>query len=342
MDLFITNNWDQYFNSFNEGEKDLYFKEEYVKLYETDTEKGVCCVAKEGDRIMLFPYLERTFSNNGHLLHDFETAYGYGGPIFNVKDKKFQENVLDETFNFLKSKNYICGFVRFHTILKTYHAFPKSEIIFDRHTVAVDLSLTEDEIWTQEIHSKNRNVIRKAEKSGLQFIADDKFEYLDDFIRLYNGTMDKLSADDFYYFNKQYYKNFIKNIPNAFLGVVLLDGKVISAAVFMFEDIFGHYHLSGGDKEYLRYSPNNYMLYQSALELKRRGVKWFHLGGGTTSAEDDSLLAFKKKFSPFLYDFYIGKYIFNRELYNSICEKWEKENPSKVQRFGRFLLKYKY
>ncbi len=116
-------------------------------------------------------------------------------------------------------------------------------------------------------------------------------------------------------FDNQYYRDFKKNIPNSFLGVVLLDGKVISVAIFMYEGIFGHYHLSGSDKGYLSYSPNNYMLYKSALELKKRSVELFHLGGGTTSDENDSLFAFKKKFSPSLYGFYIGKVIFNHEFY---------------------------
>ena len=96
------------------------------------------------------------------------------------------------------------------------------------------------------------------------------------------------------YFDDRYYKDFVKNNPNSFLGVVLLDNKVISAAIFMYDGIYGHYHLSGSDKQYLNYSPNNFMLYRSALELKKRGVELFHLGGGTTSDQDDSLFAFKK------------------------------------------------
>ena len=342
MDLFITDRWDQYLISFDARDKDLYFKEEYVKLYETDTEKGVCFVACQGGSIMLFPFLERSFTYRGAKFFDFETAYGYGGPIFNVKDEEFQKTALFEMFSFLKQNNYVCGFARFHTLLKTYQAFDPSCVIFDRNTVAVDLTLDEEDIWTKEVHSKNRNVIRKAEKAGLQFVVDDKFDYLDDFIRLYNGTMDKLSADDFYYFDINYYSDFIKNIPNSFLGVVLLDGKVISSAIFMYDGIYGHYHLSGSNKAYLSYSPNNYMLFQAALELKRRGVELFHLGGGTSSDENDSLLAFKKKFSPHLYDFYIGKFIFNQELYKSICEQWEANNPEKAQKYKRFLLKYKY
>lgn len=342
MELFVTDKWDSYLSLFSAKDKDIYFMEEYVKLYETDTEKGVCCVAKEGNSIMLFPFLVRSFSFLGTEYHDFETVYGYGGPIFNVEDSFFQQKALKEAFDYLKDNNYICGFVRFHTLLKTYKAFNANDIIFDRNTVAIDLTLSEEEIWSKEIHSKNRNVIRKAEKAGLKYVADSDYKYLDDFIRLYNGTMDKLSADDFYYFDDNYYADFVKNNPNSFLGVVLLDNMVLSAAIFMYDGIYGHYHLSGSDKQFLNYSPNNFMLYYSALELQKRGVELFHLGGGTTSNPEDSLFAFKKKFSPFLYDFYIGKFIFNQELYKQICTKWENENPDKIQKYKHFLLKYKY
>ena len=342
INICVTDKWDDYLHSFEPQFKDLYFKEEYVKLYETDKEKGMCCVAQEGNNIMLFPFLKRDFLYTDHYYHDFETAYGYGGPIFNVTDGAFQEMAIKETFEYLKANNYICGFVRFHTLLKTYKVFNADDIIFDRNTVAIDLTLSEEDIWSKEIHSKNRNVIRKAEKAGLKYVADSEYKYLDDFIRLYNGTMDKLSADDFYYFDRNYYNNFVKNNPDSFLGIVLLDNKVVSAAIFMYDGIYGHYHLSGSDKQYLNLSPNNFMLYQSALELKKRGVELFHLGGGTSSDQDDSLFAFKKKFSPLLYDFYIGKFIFNQELYNQICSNWEKENPEKAQKYKRFLLKYKY
>ena len=193
----------------------------------------------------------------------------------------------------------------------------------------------------KEIHTKNRNVIKKGEKNGLKFIADYEFKYLDDFVKLYDQTMDKLNADDFYYFDDKYYQQFVKNVPS-FLGVVTLEDKIISAALFMYDGCYAHYHLSGSDKAYLNYLPNNYMLYHAALELKRQGAELFHLGGGTTSDENDSLLSFKRKFSKDLYQFSIGKVIFNEALYADICKDWEDKNPDKVVKYSRFLLKYKY
>lgn len=342
MDLQITEHWSQQFKTFLPIERDVYFREEYVRLYETELEKAVCCIVRDGNQMMLFPFLSRDFEFQGKTLHDFETAYGYGGPIWHLADETFKTEALQQMFFHLKEQGYVAGFVRFHPLLTNYETCCIGRVIEDRKTVAIDLTLDRNDIWMQEIHTKNRNVIKKGEKSGLQFVVDNEYRYLPDFVHLYNATMDKLDAADFYYFNQQYYNNFVRNLPNSFLGIVLHEGKVISAAIFMYEGEYGHYHLSGSDKTALRLMPNNFMLWHAALELKNRGVKIFHLGGGTTSATDDSLFCFKSRFSKHTNQFCLGKLVFDNQLYDNICADWELHNPEKKEQYKLFLLKYKY
>ncbi len=344
MDIQIVGHWNQYLDTFQLATTDIYFREEYVRLYETDTEKAICCVVSEGDQMMLFPFLRRTFEFQGYEYNDFETAYGYGGPVWNKADDKFKEKALKSMAERLGKQHYIAGFVRFHPLLQNQEVFDAvGRLIADRHTVAINLDQSMDEVWSNEIHTKNRNVIRKAEKAGCTFVVDDKYEHLDDFIRLYDSTMDKLSADGFYYFDNDYYKHFVEGIPNSFLGCVMnADGKIISSAIFMYSGIYGHYHLSGSDKFQLAFSPNNLMLWEAAKELQTRGVKRFHLGGGTTGNEDDSLFLFKRRFSKDTCQFYIGKLIFNQAAYNAICTDWEQKNPEKAEHYKHHLLKYKY
>lgn len=344
MQVELLSHWNDLLVTLPGTEQDVYFKEEYVRLYETEAEKAVCCVASEGGQMMLFPYLCRTFEFMGKEYHDFETAYGYGGPVWNNADDTFKEKALMCMVEELGKKNYIAGFVRFHPLLQNQEAFDTvGRLIADRHTVAINLDQSMDDVWSNEIHSKNRNVIRKAEKAGCTFAADDKYEHLEDFIRLYDSTMDKLSADGFYYFNDDYYKHLVEGIPNSFLGCVKdAEGKIISSAIFMYSGTYGHYHLSGSDKTQLSLSPNNLMLWEAAKELQKRGVKRFHLGGGTTGNEDDSLFLFKRRFSKDICQFYIGKLIFNEVIYNAICADWEQKNPQKAEHYKHHLLKYKY
>ena len=96
-----------------------------------------------------------------------------------------------------------------------------------------------------EIHTKNRNVIKKGEKNGLEFIVDDDFIYLDEFKELYDSTMDKLDADGFYYFAPKYYNQLKDTIENSFLGIVKHEGKVVAGAIFFYQLPYGHIILLG-------------------------------------------------------------------------------------------------
>lgn len=344
MQVELLSHWNEILASLPQAEQDVYFREEYVRLYETESEKAYCVVCREEDNILLFPLLRRSFSYNGNTYYDFETAYGYGGPISNCHDTVFLESALEALKTLCQESGFVAGFVRFHPLFQNQAGFEcVGRVIEDRKTVAIDLDQTIDEVWSNEIHSKNRNVIRKAEKAGCTFVMDDKYEHLDDFIRLYDSTMDKLSADGFYYFDNDYYKHLVEGIPNSFLGCVKdAEGKIISSAIFMYNGTYGHYHLSGSDKTRLRLSPNNLMLWEAAKELQKRGVKRFHLGGGTTGNDDDSLFLFKRRFSKDTCQFYIGKLVFNQDIYNSICSDWEQKNPEKAEHYKHHLLKYKY
>lgn len=339
----ITKKWDHYLDYFPEERKDIYFEEKYVKLYETNLEESVCFVYNSDNNYLIFPFLRRKFIFTNKTYYDFETPYGYGGPIANVSNENFIRNGLQSFYDYCQMNSYIAGFIRFHPLLKNTLGFEQiGTVINDRKTIAVNLQYTEEEIWLKEIQTKNRNTIKKGIKMGLQFIEDVNFKYLINFIRLYNDTMHKLGADDFYYFDESYYARFRENIKNSFLGVVTYNNEVISAAIFFYSKDYGHYHLSGSNREYLDLCPNNFLLWEAAKVFKRKGIKYFHLGGGANSDEHNSLLEFKRKFSNNSTDFYIGKTIFNSEVYNNLCNEWVVNNPIKEAMFKNYLLKYKY
>ena len=344
MNIDITEHWNEYIEALPPERMDVYFMEQYVKLYETDTEKAECFVCQEGNKVLLFPFLVRTFEFQDKQYKDFETAYGYGGPVYNCDDREFVSRALASFKSYCNEHNYVAGFVRFHPLFQNQSGFETvGRVIEDRKTVAINLDQTMDEVWKNEIHSKNRNVIRKAEKAGCSFIVDDNYEHLDEFINLYESTMDKLSADGFYYFDNAYYDNLKRGITDSFLGCVQnKEGQIISAAIFMYNGPYGHYHLSGSDKSQLAISPNNFMLWNAAIELKKCGVKRFHLGGGINGHEENSLYQFKRRFSKDTCLFCIGKLVFNQELYETICTVWEAKNPGKAELYKHYLLKYKY
>lgn len=341
MEIRFTDNWNKYLELIPTEKQDIYFTEEYVKLYQNNIDKALCVVAIDDEKIVLMPILRRQIDE---AKFDFETPYGYGGFISNSEDKEFLNRAMDQIKIEFTNNNYVAGFIRFHPIIENSEICRGHlQIIEDRKTIAMDLRPSEQDIWSQQVHTKNRNTIKKAIKNGLEFIADHDFKFFDDFIRLYNATMDKLNADDFYYFGKNYYEQWYRTLKDkSFIAAVKYEDRIISACIIMNDSQYGHYHLSGSDKEYLRLEPNNFMLWNAAMHLKEMGIKKFHLGGGTDSNPENSLFKFKSRLSTEKYQFSFGKLIFNTEIYESLCKNWESKNPDKVEKFKYHLLKYRY
>ena len=68
------------------------------------------------------------------------------------------------------------------------------QVIIDRETVALDLTLDYESIWLNEYSSKNRNMIRKAEKEGyiIEVIEAPSISQIDSFIDIYTYSMMKM------------------------------------------------------------------------------------------------------------------------------------------------------
>ena len=341
METLIIDKWNGYLDLFANNQKDIYYIEEYVKLYEIEDGKAMCAICREDDKVLLMPYIRKEIGND---YYDFETAYGYGGPIANTKDTEWVDRALTEMQKLFEREKYVCGFIRFHSLLDNAEICKNHiQVLLDRNTVAINTEEPEEEIWSNQIISKNRNMIRKAEKNGLEYKAEYDFASMPQFVQLYNATMKRLEAEKFYFFDDNYYQSIIEKFRGkAFLGTVKKDGELICAALFMYSKDYGHYHLEGSNHEYAKLAANNLLLWKTACEFHRLGIKEFHLGGGYNSEPGNSLLKFKMSFSCNMKKFYIGKWIFNQEKYDELKQNWAKKNPGKVEKFGKLLLCYRY
>ncbi len=341
MDTFISTEWDTYLDRFEQQDRDIYYTEGYVKLYDMEGGTPLCAICSDYDKVLLMPFIRKSIGDH----YDFETPYGYGGPIANTKDKAWISDAVQNMMMLFAREGYLCGFYRFHPILNNASVCDGNgiEVLYDRKTVIMDLTADNEEIWNRQINSKCRNMIRRAEKSDLLFEIEESNTSFSDFVRIYNATMERHEAEDFYYFDGSYYDRFVSLLSeNYFLGTVRHNGRLVCASLFMYYGDYGHYHLSGSDRDMKFPGVNNLMLWMAAKELKNRGVKKFHLGGGSNSDPDNSLYLFKSSFSKIWGDFFIGKSVFNRSEYEKVCIEWEKNNPEKVPVYGNRLLKYRY
>ncbi len=340
--------WNQALKKLPVEQQDIYYTPDYYRIYEEYGDgEAFCFVYHEGDKLAVYPFLKnsvnnvvRNFESN---YYDIQGAYGYNGVVSSSYDENFI-NAFYAAFNdFCQKENIIAEFSRFHPLLDNYKFSENHLQVFkDRQTVYLDISKPIDDIWLTEFSSKNRNMIRKAEKSGLKFrLGKSEEDYLT-FRTMYIETMEAVNAKKYYFFDEAYFLNF-KNLPDNKQSLLLaeFEGKIIAGLLLMLEGKYAHYHLSARLRAYGKYAANNFLLEKAIRIAQEQSAELFHFGGGNSTKNDDPLFKFKANFSKSRADFYIGKKIHNKQVYEALCSAWEKQHPELKDKYKNFLLKYR-
>jgi hypothetical protein len=262
-------------------------------------------------------------------VYDSVTPYGYGGVLFEGDTCETNLQAFWKEYLATMEQEHIAdNFVRYHPVLA--NAVPMksvSNVIDLGKTIAMDLASPEL-IW-ENIHSKNRNMIRKAEKNGITIEQGQGVDLFDKFIEIYNATMDKDHAEEYYYFKRPFYESIHNDLRDNYeMFYAMYEGKPIAMSIMIYANGRLNYHLSGSDIEYRNLAPSNLLLYKAALWGCGQGMKTFHLGGGVGSGEDN-LYKFKAAFNKVSdYQFSIGKQIFDQQKYDQLVKIRRESDPN--------------
>lgn len=270
--------------------------------------------------------------------YDWETPYGYGGPLTDGAISEATQNLFrSEILAYCRERRIVSQFVRFHPLLRNYDILPAViETRYLRDTIFMDTA--SPEIIMQNMDSKNRNMVRKAQKSGVSIEKRDIADY-DDFIIMYAETMKRNGADAYYTFDEHYFASLSALANHAYILYAVLDGIPIAGSIMLYNDRYMHYHLSGSKAEFRKYAPSNLLLYDAACRASEDGIKQFHLGGGM--APEDSLFGFKKQFNKSgRAPFEVGRTIFNRDAYEALLALRHRANPEFDPDNG-FMIQYR-
>ena len=324
LDICKSEQWDQIVSSFIDY--DTYWLSGYVKAfqihgdgdpllfyYEDSSVRGINVVMKRD--VAKSPMFNGKIPESTYF--DFSSPYGYGGWI--IEGEK-TESLFREYKKWCSENRIISEFVRFHSMIGN-HEYSKDyyDVIQLGKVVHMDLSSPES-IWAN-LTSKNRNMIRKAQKNGVTVHSGQTAELYDIFRRIYNETMDKDDAERYYYFKPAFYDSVRNDLKdNAKLFYAEKDEKIVATSIILAANGMMNYHLSGSIREYNMYAPSNLLLYEAALWGSTHGYKTFYLGGGVGS-DEDSLFRFKKAFyRGDLRHFFIGKKIYDQVTYDKLIK----------------------
>lgn len=320
--------WDDIVRSFDHY--DVYYLSGYVKAFQIHGDgepilfyyregllRGVC--------VMMKCDIARTAGFSGileeHEYYDIITPYGYGGFIFDgALSEKTLDAFNDELAEALHDARVVSAFFRFHPILRNADAMRNTMQVVDLgKTISMDTS-DFDLIWSN-MTSKNRNMIRKAEKSGVEIRHGKGMELLQRFVEIYNATMDHDDAEKYYYFEPAFYESLERDLHDNYeVFYAEYEGQPIAMSIMLFANGMLNYHLSGSKLEFRHLAPSNLLLYKAAVWGCEQGFGTFHLGGGVGSSED-SLFKFKEAFNRNSDNrFSIGCYVVDDTIYSQLVD----------------------
>lgn len=338
--------WDEYVKSFPDW--DVYYLcgyalsfmqngdgEPLLLCYEDGCAR-MCYVVMKNDIANFLPF-QNSFPFGKYF--DFETPYGYGGPLVDGKfGSESQKQFAEQLNSFCRENGIVSQFIRFHPLLENHKLFSEvSENLYMRDTVYIDTS-SEESVFVN-LDSKNRNMIRKAQKSGIRIVQRPMEDY-EAFLEMYRETMRQNNADDYYFFGEKYFAYLRDSLKeNATILYAMLENQPVSGAIFLFKEKTMHYHLAGTHREYRSLAAGNLLLYEAAIWANKNGITRLHLGGGLS--ENDSLFSFKKQFNKNgRLPFYIGRTIFDRSAYDFLL-RTRKQLDESLDMNNGFLIQYR-
>jgi len=233
---------------------------------------------------------------------DVVTPYGYGGPT--------ADGFWDAYEEWARERGVVTTFVRFHPLYGNQCGAP---IHVDELAPTVAWRLEPDRDLLAGLHFKHRNKVTKAENAGATV---RQHEGLGEFVPLYEDTMRRVHADDFYFFERAYWER-LGELPLVRFDAEI-DGEVVASALCLATPPWLHYHLSGTTDAGRTTGSSTLVLLEAARWAQANGYERFHLGGGL-GGKEDSLHHFKARFDPEgLVPAAVGKAIHDEDAYRRL------------------------
>jgi hypothetical protein len=308
--------WSKFIENF--PSLDIYYSQQYVNLL-ADVEEGIpeAVYFEDENGKVFYPFIKREIDlKKGYF--DIVTPYGYGGPVIEGEKSVIKQFYTKFTV-YCNDNNIITETVRLHPLLKNDEYLKDvMNVDYIRKTTAIDLTLPLEEI-RNNYTTNNKRSIRKAKIEGVEIFVSNNKDDLDIFMNIYYETMNRNSASSYYYFSLAYFYRLMEQttLSRPFLLFARHNDQIIGGVLLIIGKEFAHYHLGASKTEFLSLRPNN-LLFDTMMEFsKSLGLKMLHLGGGYE--ENDSLFKFKSAFTNNNhYKYYIGKNIFNEEVYHEL------------------------
>ena len=217
-------------------------------------------------------------------LKDWTAPYNYGSVFMTGAAEPAR---LESLKPFAQERNVIAEFLRFHPLTQAWKV-NENEVSSNRLTITMPLMANQDPV--DGFNSSARGSFRKAAKSGVVVRRQDPSSM--EFSTRYRTAMQSKMARTGLFFSTGYLRA-LARFPSVRIYEARLSGRVLASALILVSDQIAEYHLAESDAEGRRLGAMNYLMGEIARDLSSDGLTKFHIGGGLTGGESDSLFKFK-------------------------------------------------
>jgi ribosomal protein S18 acetylase RimI-like enzyme len=320
--------WDERLRSTT---SDVYHRSGYHRHAEaTDGGTAYLAVIRDGNRAgLIWPYLVRPIAGVDELADrtgsDIDSVYGYPGPLAwgAAPGDEFVRHASEELVALWREQGGVTAFTRFHPILSNEQWAEQlgaggpdgaPPIVQVGETVGIDLRQEGSSI-VAGYRKTLRQEIARARRAGLSSRLDEDWSSLGIFTALYRDTMTRTRAAESYFYVEEDFRALKSELGEELhLFVTEADGRTAAAGLFTEHQGIVQAHLVGTDEAFRAWSPLKLLLDDVRSWASERGDHVFHLGGGR-GGRDDSLMAFKRRFSALRFRFAVGRWVLDPVAY---------------------------
>ena len=265
------------------GGEEIYAHPDFVVLNINNQDEGLAIYLETNNGGILFPLIKKKISSEQWCsklgYYDVITPYGYSGAFY-WGDGVQYKNTFWEQYRLWCQENKIISTLMRLSLFEGRVLTPIGRIESPYGNIVRSLQLEEEELWYDYKHAVRKN-IKRAINSGLQIEVDLSGEKLEDFLRIYYSTMDRVDAKSQYYYSVDYFKSIIKKLPKNYVFFhVLYEEKVISTELVLLSHNDIYSFLGGTESEYRNMRPNNFLKHEIIKWGRENGKCNFVLGGG--------------------------------------------------------------
>lgn len=306
--------------------RDVHYTPAYGRVQEVLGGSARCMVYEWDGWFVMQPFMLRDINLIGSptIYRDIASMYGHGGPLCTMRSTSsnaLMEWCEIEFARWRADHKVVSEFCALHPMMvkdqdRLIHA--DAQVREVRQTVVMRVDWADSEIIAG-MRSDRRQNLEKADvdvgpsRSGLFSFA-----------QLYYQTVERHKARDKWWFRVEYFQAHESELRDRMLAVDAttrgLARNAVSASLLLFGHHHAHYQFTGNADDVPR-GANDKLIMEAARLARRAGCTWLLLGGGTTSAPDDSLLQFKAGFSKHRAPARVYTRVFDADAYARLCRE---------------------